>query len=97
MKKGNAYVWPRSKDFILVKNQVGRTSTNDGVGRLTKLACLCFVSVLVVVTACAKSSSDTQLIGVGGTFPLPVYTVWFEHYEMVHPGCRFHYLPSGSA
>jgi phosphate transport system substrate-binding protein len=36
------------------------------------------------------------LIGVGGTFPLPVYTVWFEHYEMAHPGCRFRYLPSGS-
>jgi ABC-type phosphate transport system substrate-binding protein len=31
------------------------------------------------------------LIGVGGTFPLPVYTVWFEHYEIAHPGCRFRY------
>ena len=72
------------------------TATNHGVGCLTKLAHLCFISVLVVVTTCAESSSDTQLIGVGGTFPLPVYTVWFEHYEIAHPGCRFRYLPSGS-
>jgi phosphate transport system substrate-binding protein len=88
--------WPRSKDFILAKSQVEMTATNDGVGCLTKVARLCFVSILVVVTTCAESSSDTLLIGVGGTFPLPVYTVWFEHYEMAHPGCRFRYLPSGS-
>jgi phosphate transport system substrate-binding protein len=38
-----------------------------------------------------------ELIGVDGTFPLPIYNKWFEEYGTSHRGVRFHYLPTGSA
>jgi phosphate transport system substrate-binding protein len=61
-----------------------------------KLAALVCLFALAMGTTGTESSNDMQLVGVGGTFPLPIYTAWFEQYEITHPGCRFHYMPSGS-
>jgi phosphate transport system substrate-binding protein len=72
------------------------------------LAVLCFVAFLVspvawqgVPPAWAQTqihdATSVELIGVGGTFPLPIYTKWFEEYRALHRGVRFRYLPAGSA
>jgi ABC-type phosphate transport system substrate-binding protein len=45
----------------------------------------------------AQSATSVELIGVDGTFPLPIYNKWFEEYGTSHRGVRFHYLPTGSA
>jgi phosphate transport system substrate-binding protein len=40
--------------------------------------------------------ASVRLVGVGGTFPQPIYTKWFQEYEKLHPGVDFRYLPMGS-
>jgi phosphate transport system substrate-binding protein len=45
---------------------------------------------------CAQNSSILQLVGVGGTFPQPIYSRWFDEYEKLHPNLDIHYLPLGS-
>jgi phosphate transport system substrate-binding protein len=44
----------------------------------------------------AQNSSSVQLVGVGGTFPQPIYSRWFEEYKKLHPDIDLHYLPLGS-
>jgi phosphate transport system substrate-binding protein len=34
--------------------------------------------------------------GAGATFPVPIYTKWFQTYSGVDPGVRFNYQPIGS-
>lgn len=44
----------------------------------------------------AQSGASIRLVGVGGTFPQPIYSRWFQEFEKLHPGIDFHYLPMGS-
>jgi phosphate transport system substrate-binding protein len=57
---------------------------------------VCGVSWGLGVTAQAQSPSSIRLVGVGGTFPQPIYSKWFDEYEKLHPGIDLHYLPLGS-
>ncbi len=72
------------------------------------LAVLCFVAFMVSLIAWqgfppawsqtqTNDATSVELIGVGGTFPLPIYTKWFEEYRTLHRGVRFRYFPAGSA
>ncbi|SRR5712692_1414064 len=56
------------------------------------VACL----LALCLGASAQSSAKLQLIGVGGTFPLPVYSKWFLECERNHPAWELRYLPAGS-
>jgi|ERR1700730_312174 len=38
----------------------------------------------------AQSATSVELVGVGDTFPLPLYTKWSEEYGALHPGVQVH-------
>jgi phosphate transport system substrate-binding protein len=44
----------------------------------------------------AQNPSDVRLIGVGGTFPQPIYNQWIQEYRKTYPGIDIRYLPMGS-
>jgi len=48
------------------------------------------------IAVLAQSGTSIRLIGVGGTFPQPIYTRWFHEYAKLHPDIDFRYLPLGS-
>ena len=43
-----------------------------------------------------QNSARIQLVGVGTTSPLAVYSKWFEAFEKTRPDLHFSYIPSGS-
>jgi phosphate transport system substrate-binding protein len=45
----------------------------------------------------AQGATSVDLVGVGGTFALPIYTKWFAEYGTSNGGVQVHYLPRGSA
>jgi phosphate transport system substrate-binding protein len=58
---------------------------------------LTFLSALAWTLAVwAQSGANVRLIGVGGTFPQPIYAKWFQEYAKLHPDVDFRYLPLGS-
>jgi phosphate transport system substrate-binding protein len=59
------------------------------------LACIAIL-LTAVAGVRGQSPSTTQLIGSGGTFPLPVYTSWLEDYQKLYPNLRLRYLAVGS-
>jgi phosphate transport system substrate-binding protein len=44
----------------------------------------------------AQDAGNVQLVGVGGTFPKPIYDKWFEEFGKTHTAFHFSYIPSGS-
>jgi phosphate transport system substrate-binding protein len=44
----------------------------------------------------AQNSDPIQLVGVGTTFPLPLYSVWWQNFRTTHPDIEIKYLPFGS-
>jgi phosphate transport system substrate-binding protein len=61
-----------------------------------KLASLLF-ALAFAQYAPAQGATSVDLVGVGGTFALPIYTKWFAEYGRSYSGVKFHYLPRGSA
>jgi len=57
---------------------------------------LMFVLVLAEI-APSQNSAQVQLVGVGTTFPLPLYSVWWQGYRTMHPDTYIKYLPFGSS
>jgi len=47
--------------------------------------------------ALSQNSARIQLIGVGTTSPLAIYSKWFQAFEKTRPDLHFIYIPSGSA
>jgi len=56
---------------------------------------LAFVLGLAQLAA-LQGSPQVQLVGVGGTFPLPLYSIWCQRFETTHPSIHINYLPRGS-
>jgi phosphate transport system substrate-binding protein len=56
--------------------------------------------LLIVLTlaevALSQNSAQVQLVGVGTTTPLPIYSTWFQAFEKIRPDLHLTYLPSGS-
>jgi phosphate transport system substrate-binding protein len=52
--------------------------------------------VAVVQIAPSQNSAQVQLVGVGTTFPLPLYSLWWQNFHTTHPGIYIKYLPFGS-
>jgi len=50
---------------------------------------------LAQIASC-QNSARVQLVGVGTTSPLSVYSKWFQAFERIHPDIQFSYIPSGS-
>jgi len=55
------------------------------------------VCVLVLAPfAASQNPEKNQLVGVGATTPLAVYSKWFQAFEKARPDLHFSYIPSGS-
>jgi phosphate transport system substrate-binding protein len=63
--------------------------------RTRRFSVLCALAWALAVSA--QSGGGVRLVGVGSTFPQPLYTRWFQDYEKLHPGIEFRYLPMGSS
>jgi phosphate transport system substrate-binding protein len=46
--------------------------------------------------AASQNPAKVQLVGVGTTSPLAVYSKWFQAFEKTRPDLHFSYVPSGS-
>lgn len=44
----------------------------------------------------SQDSAQTHLVGVGTTFPLPLYSLWRESFQATRPDIQIKYLPFGS-
>jgi phosphate transport system substrate-binding protein len=47
--------------------------------------------------AWSQSFTNTQLVGVGSSNPLAIYSLWFREFQKTHPNLHFSYMPSGSS
>jgi phosphate transport system substrate-binding protein len=58
-----------------------------------------WLTLLLVLAQAAPSrnSAQVQLVGVGTTFPLPLYSMWWQAFQTKHPDIYIKYLPSGSS
>jgi len=54
------------------------------------------VSIALTLPAGAQNTTTVELVCVGGTFPAPIYTRWFEEYGRTHRSVHLHYLAAGS-
>jgi phosphate transport system substrate-binding protein len=50
----------------------------------------------LVQIAASQSPEKVQLVGVGTTSPVSVYSKWFQAFEKTRPDIHFSYMPSGS-
>ena len=64
--------------------------------RFRRLWWLIFVLALAQI-ASSQNAAPVRLIGVGTTFPLPLYSMWWQAFQTKHPGVYIKYLPSGSS
>jgi len=55
------------------------------------------IFVLAAQIASSQNAAPVQLIGVGTTFPLPLYSMWWQAFQTKRPGISIKYLPSGSS
>jgi phosphate transport system substrate-binding protein len=74
--------------------QYPRTETESNM-HLQRFGWLLFVLALVPI-APAQNSTQIQLVGVGTTFPLPLYSVWWQDFQMSYPRIYVKYMPFGS-
>jgi ABC-type phosphate transport system substrate-binding protein len=56
-----------------------------------RLRWLIFVLALAPI-ASSQNAAPVQLIGVGTTFPLPLYSIWWQAFQTQHPGTWFEEL-----
>jgi phosphate transport system substrate-binding protein len=68
----------------------------EGNVHFQRLWWLIFVLALARI-ASSQNAAQVQLIGVGTTFPLPLYSVWWQAFHTTHPGISIKYLPYGSS
>ena len=54
------------------------------------------LALVLVQTVASQNPEKLQLVGVGGTAPLTVYSKWFQAFEKIRPDIHFSYIPSGS-
>ncbi len=56
-----------------------------------------FPLVLALAQIVASQNAEkVQLVGVGTTTPLSIYSKWFQAFEKARPNVHFSYMPSGS-
>jgi phosphate transport system substrate-binding protein len=55
-----------------------------------------FLALALAHTAFSQDSGQLQLIGVGTTFPLPLYSLWGQTFQTARPDIQIKYLPFGS-
>ena len=58
--------------------------------------CLPICLLLLFRPAWSQSSATIQLVGVGSSNPLALYSLWFREFQKTHPNLHFSYMPSGS-
>jgi phosphate transport system substrate-binding protein len=59
--------------------------------------CLPICLSLLSCPAWSQNVTNIQLVGVGSTNPLAIYSLWFREFEKTRPNLYFSYLPSGSS
>ena len=59
--------------------------------------CLPICLLLLFGPAQSQGAENIQLVGVGSTTPVAIYSLWFREFEKAHPNVHFSYIPSGSS
>ncbi len=54
------------------------------------------LALALVHPAPSQDSGQIQLVGVGTTFPLPLYSLWQQTFQTMRPDIHIKYLPFGS-
>jgi phosphate transport system substrate-binding protein len=54
------------------------------------------LALTLLQAAFSQDSPQVQLVGVGTTFPLPLYLLWCQSFQAEHRGIQIKYLPFGS-
>ena len=57
---------------------------------------LLLAAALAVVGCGGAGEPPVKLTGAGATFPMPIYTRWFQDYNKLHPGVQVDYQSVGS-
>jgi phosphate transport system substrate-binding protein len=70
---------------------VRRITIAKQIARLNRFAIASLILFAALVPARAQ-----KIIGVGATFPYPIYSKWFSEYAKSHPGVVINYQPIGS-
>jgi phosphate transport system substrate-binding protein len=59
--------------------------------------CLPICLLLLFRPAWSQNIPNIQLVGVGSSNPLAIYSLWFREFQKTHPNLYFSYMPSGSS
>jgi phosphate transport system substrate-binding protein len=59
--------------------------------------CLPICLLLLFRPAWSQSSANVQLVGVGSSNPIAIYSLWFREFQKTHPSLHISYMPSGSS
>jgi len=54
------------------------------------------LALVLAHTALSQDSAQLHLVGVGTTFPLPLYSLWLQTFQTTRPDIQIKYLPFGS-
>src|SRR5260370_22938284 len=55
-----------------------------------------FLYLCLALAVCAGAQDSMLVNGAGATFPLPVYSKWFDEYHKAHPRVEINYQSVGS-
>jgi phosphate transport system substrate-binding protein len=58
--------------------------------------CLPICLLLLFRPAWSQSFVNIQLVGIGSSNPVAIYSLWFREFQKTHPNIHFSYMPSGS-
>jgi phosphate transport system substrate-binding protein len=59
--------------------------------------CLPICLLLLFRPAWSQNIPNIQLVGVGSSNPLAIYSLWFREFQKTHPNLYISYMPSGSS
>jgi phosphate transport system substrate-binding protein len=68
-----------------------------GAATVTRRGFNLIVVFALTVLGQTQSQSKISVVGVGGTFPLPLYSRWITEYGRLHPATEIRYMPAGSS
>lgn len=78
--------------------QIRVADTRAGLGgsAFPKMVAILLTLAGLAQTAGAQNTAPVQLVGVGSSIPLELYSLWWHQFEIAHSGVQIKYLPFGS-
>jgi phosphate transport system substrate-binding protein len=81
-----------SEQFLVAILQCLERKDNVRFGKIRRL----ILALTLVQIAISQTGEKLQIVGVGTTGPLTVYSNWFRTFEQKRPDLHISYIPSGS-